>query len=286
MMLNLVHISDLHFGKPYIAQVGEALHDTILRMSPDVLVIGGDLTQRAKPREFQAARRFLDRLAGMPHVVVPGNHDVPLYRVWERLCQPYGLYHRYIQDELNTVLRLDRAVIVGLDSTSPQRAIKNGRLSRAQLNWCADIFASVSPEVYRIVALHHHLAPVPDYDHASLMPKGKRALEFFTDLKVDLILSGHLHRAYVANSLDVYAGAKRDYGIILVQCETSTSRRGRAREREKNSFNWLQLTEQSIRVVHYMYFSQQDRFAPTSQHEFARPNRGYLQRGVMPTLAE
>jgi len=81
MMLNLAHISDLHFGKPYIARLGEALHDTILRMSPDVLVIGGDLTQRAKPREFQAARHFLDRLSGMPHVVVPGNHDVPLYRV-------------------------------------------------------------------------------------------------------------------------------------------------------------------------------------------------------------
>jgi len=79
----------------------------------------------------------------------------------------------------------------------------------------AHIFASDSLEVYRMVALHHHLVPVPDYDHASLMPKGKRALEFFSDLKVDLIGSGHLHRAYVANSFDVYAGAKRDYGIIL-----------------------------------------------------------------------
>jgi 3',5'-cyclic AMP phosphodiesterase CpdA len=282
-MLNLVHISDLHFGKPYLAHVGAALHDAIHRLSPKALVVGGDLTQRAKRREFKAARAFLDRCPHIPRVVVPGNHDVPLYRVWERLCQPYGLYRRYIQEELDTVLRLEDAVIVGLDSTNPHGAIKNGRLSRAQLAWCAEVLASAPPEIYRIVALHHHLAPAPDYDHTSIMPKGKRALEFFTELKVDLMLSGHLHRAYVANSLDVYAGAKRDHGIILVQCGTSTSRRGRAREQEKNSFNWLQLTEHSIRIVHFMYFAEQERFAPTSQHEFARPNRGYLPQGVIPT---
>ena len=286
LMLDLVHIADLHFGKPYVTRVGEALHDAIHHLSPDVLVVSGDLTQRAKPHEFEAIQAFLKHHPGMPHVVVPGNHDVPLYRVWERLCQPHGLYRRYIQDDLDTVLRLEHAVIVGLDSTNPYRAIKNGRLSRAQLSWAADVFDSVPPEVYRIVTLHHHLAPAPDYERTNLIPKAKRALEFFADLKVDAILSGHLHRAYVTNSLDVYAGANRDHGIILVQCGTSTSRRGRAREQEKNSFNWLQLTEHSIRLVHYMYFSDQGRFAPTSQHEFARPNRGYLQQGVRPTLAE
>ncbi len=118
------------------------------------------------------------------------------------------------------------------------------------------------------------------------MPKAKRALDIFTHLKVDLILAGHLHRAYVGNSLDVYAGADREHGIILAQCGTSTSRRGRGREREKNSFNWIQMTTESIRIVHYMYFHDIQGFSSVSQHEFARPSQRNLKEGLKPTVTK
>jgi hypothetical protein len=113
-----------------------------------------------------------------------------------------------------------------------------------------------------------------------MMPKGKQVLEALTALKVDLILAGHLHRAYIVNSLDIYAGANRDHGTIIVQSGTTTSRRGRAREREKNSFNWVQLTAHSIRIIHYMYFTDENGFAAVSQHEFARPRYGVLRVGL------
>jgi hypothetical protein len=94
-------------------------------------------------------------------------------------------------------------------------------------------------------------------------------------LRVNLILGGHLHRAYIGNSLDVYAGADREHGIIIVQSGTSTSRRGRAREREKNSFNLLEIDGESIRVVHYMYFDDAGGFAPISRHRFPRQGRWF-----------
>jgi 3',5'-cyclic AMP phosphodiesterase CpdA len=283
-MLNILHLSDLHFGKPYLPRVGEALLRMAHAMSPDLLVVSGDLTQRAKRREYEAVRAYLDRLPDVPHVVVPGNHDVPLYRIWERLARPHQLYKTYITKELDTILRLDDAIIVGLDTSSPYRALSNGRIRSRQLDLCAEAFALVPEDVYRIVVIHHHLAPAPDYEKVELMPRSKDILEALTGLKVDLILAGHLHRSYIINSLDIYAGADRDHGIIIAQSGTTTSRRGRAREREKNSFNWIQLTAQSIRIIHYMYFTDEDGFAAVSQHEFVRPRRGVLPSGLNSTL--
>ena len=275
-MLNLLHISDLHFGEPFVERVGAVLAPKIAEMAPDVLVISGDITQRAKPREFKAARDYFERLPPIPRVIVPGNHDIPLYRAHERLLQPYKLYRKYISDELDSVLRLENAVIVALDSTNPYRAVSNGRIRREQLEFCAKEFASAPPDSARIVVAHHHFAPAPDYDGGEVMPKGKRALDMFTQLRVDLIMAGHLHRAYVGNSLDVYSGEDRGHGIIIAQCGTTTSRRGRAREREKNSFNWVEILKGSIRILHYMYFDDLDDFYPVSSYEFARPQQRFL----------
>jgi 3',5'-cyclic AMP phosphodiesterase CpdA len=279
-MLNILHLSDLHFGEPYLPRVGEAVLRAAHTMMPDLLIVSGDVTQRAKRQEFAAARAYLDRLPALPRLVVPGNHDVPLYRIWERLWCPYRLYQQYITPERNTVVRRDDAIVVGLDTSNPYGAITNGRIRTTQLDLCAEAFTHAPADAYRIVVFHHHLAPAPDYDKVEMMPRAKQILEALTALKVDLIMAGHLHRAYIANSLDLYAGADRQHGMIIVQCGTTTSRRGRAREREKNSFNWIQLTAQSMRIIHYMYFTEQDGFAAISQHEFARPSRGMLRVGL------
>lgn len=276
-MLNLLHISDLHFGKPFLPEIGKALLRKIEKLSPELLVISGDITQRAKLQEFKAARAYLDLMPPIPQVIVPGNHDIPLYRVFERLFQPYKLYHRYISKQRDIVLRHNNAVIVGLDSTNPYFAITNGRIRRKQLAFCARAFKTAPPGAARIVVAHHHFSPAPDYKGGEVMPKAKRALDFFTRLKVDLILAGHLHRAYVGNSLDVYPGEDREHGIIIVQCGTSTSRRGRVREQEKNSFNWVEILSDSIRIFHYMYFKDYRNFYPAARYEFARPSqRNYL----------
>src|SRR5687768_14789209 len=193
-MLTLLHISDLHFGPYYVPHVGEALLQAAQALQPDVIIASGDFTQRAKPGEFAAAREYLDRLPGAPLVVCPGNHDVPLYRIWERITRPHENYRKYIADELNSVLRVDNVVIVSLDSTAPWTAITNGRIRRAQLEFCREAFRNVPAGTMKIVVAHHHFAPAPDYERGSAMPQAKRALDFLEQLKVDMILGGHLHR--------------------------------------------------------------------------------------------
>ena len=268
--IRLLQISDLHFGPPYVEQVGEAALRIAISLHPDAIIINGDLTQRAKREQFVAAKQYMARLPQVPQLVIPGNHDVPLYRVVERLVDPHRLYREIISKELNPVLKIDGAVIVGLDSTSPRRAISNGQIFKWQLDHCERALRETPSGIARIVVAHHHFAPAPDHLRDSNMPNAKRAIERFADLKVDMILGGHLHRAYIGNSLDFYPGSHRDRGIIIAQCGTTTSRRGRGREQEKNSLNQIEIVEGRITITHYMYFHESDAFEETSRHSFRR----------------
>jgi len=281
-MLTLLQISDLHFGPPFVPEVGEAVLRAAGELAPDIVVAGGDFTQRAKRKQYAAARAFLDRLPRVPTVVVPGNHDIPLYRVFERLFHPYALYCQYISAELESVLVRDDVVIVALNTTSPLRAITQGRIRRAQLDFCAEAFGRAPATAVRIVVAHHHFAPAPDYDDEhDVMWHAREALDRFNELGVELILGGHLHRAYIGNSLDLYPGKTRESGIIIVQCGTATSRRGRAREREKNSFNLIEIGREVTRITHYMYFHEIGGFAPVGRHTFPRRDRHYLSDGSL-----
>lgn len=274
-VLTLLHVSDLHFGPPFLPHVGEALLRIAPVLNPDAVIISGDLTQRAKREQFADARDFLKRFPPVPQVVVPGNHDVPLYRIFERWFRPLDLYCEYINSDLDHAVRINGAVIVALNSTSPHRAITNGRIRRGQLEFCEQMFRDAPDGAARIVVAHHHFSPAPDYEGDQTLPGSKRALERMAELGVDMIMGGHLHRAYIGNSLDIHPGAVRERGIIIVQSGTSTSRRGRAREREKNSFNVVHLGNQMLHVTHYMYFSDNDAFEPISRHTFPRPGMRY-----------
>lgn len=268
--IKLLHISDLHFGPPYVPEVGEAALRIASKLNTDAVIISGDLTQRARREQFVSAKQFLDRLPKSPQLVIPGNHDVPLYRIYDRLFRPHALYQEIITAELNPVLKIRGAVIAGLDSTAPRTAISNGQIFKWQLDACEHVFCDVPSDHARIVVAHHHFAPAPDYLHDSNMPKAKRAIERFADLKVDMILGGHLHRAYIGNSLDFYPGSHRDRGIIIAQCGTTTSRRGRGREREKNSLNQIEIWANKITITHYVYFHESGDFESISRHSFRR----------------
>ncbi len=268
--LTLLQISDLHFGPPYVDKAGEAVLRIAPELNADAIIVSGDLTQRAKREQFEAAKAFLSQLPDVPRLVIPGNHDVPLYRFVERMMNPHGLYREIISSDLNPVLQIKGAVIAGMDSTAPHTAISNGRILQSQLDDVENVFRSAPQNSIRIVVAHHHFTPAPDNLRDSTMQKAKRAMQCFADLEVEMILGGHLHRAYVGNSLDFYPGTHRDRGIIIVQCGTTTSRRGRGREREKNSLNFIEIRKSTITIKHYMYFQEIDGFSILSQHTFRR----------------
>ena len=269
-MLSIVHGSDLHFGRFHDAEAAGAFLSAVEAAAPGLIVLSGDLTQRAKIREYEAARAYLNRLPGVATVLTPGNHDVPLYRIFERWRAPYRNYRRYIQAELDTVTRVPGATVVTLNSTAPRRAIVNGRIRARQIDFARRSFEATSEGELRILVAHHHLASAPDYERDRPLPRAQEILADLEGMGVDLVLGGHLHRAYVASALDASRKAVRRPGTLIVQCGTTTSKRGRAREKGENSFNLIRADRDRLEVTRYLHLRDEGAFVPVSRHAFPR----------------
>lgn len=268
--LTLLQISDLHFGPPYREEAGEAVLRLAKQLALDAIIVNGDLTQRAKREQFESARIFLSRLPPVPQLVIPGNHDVPLYRFFERMLAPHGLYQKIISPELNPVLRVGKAIIAGIDSTSPHTAISNGRIFRRQLEMCVETFRNAPDDAIRIVVAHHPFAPAPDCLRDKRMQCAVRAIKIFGELKIELVLGGHLHRAYIGASSDFYPAMPRDRSIRIIHCGTTTSRRGRGREAGRNTLNLIEFRKQTLTVSHYLFRDESQTFTVDSRHTFQR----------------
>lgn len=274
----ILHASDLHFGKPHRPAVSEAILGFVEERDPDAIVLSGDLTQRAKVGEYRAARRFLERLAPRPVVVTAGNHDVPLYRVWERLFAPYRNYRRYVDDRLDSIRDVDRggpaptrpARFVALNSSAPLSAIVNGRLGRRQLDFAATAFAQAEPGSLLILVVHHHLLGPPDSDPVPKLPGASRVLELAWEWGVNLILSGHIHQSWLGRARAPGDGHE---GVPVIIAGTASSTRGRGREVGRNSINLIRVRESSSEAIAYLYSEDSGRFIPTESRRYPRRMR-------------
>ncbi len=189
----------------------------------------------------------------MPVVVTPGNHDVPLYRIHERMFAPLRNYRAFISQDLDTVTRIGGTVIVALSSVDPHRAIVNGRIDDRQLRFLARIFQETSGTDLRIVVTHHALAPPTDGGSDAVIPGNGHLLDRFRELGVDLILGGHLHRGFVTSSSTVRPGHLDDGDITIVHSGTAASSRGRVAEKGENSVNVLKIDTQDIEVIPHWF---------------------------------
>ena len=249
-MLRILHGSDLQMGRPFRPRAAKALRQLAFEVDPNLIVISGDLTQRAKVHEFQAAWKFLEVLPQVPLIVTPGNHDVPLYRFWERLLVPYRNWNRTIPHDLDSVTVIPGATVVALNSASPWSAIVGGRLTQAQLRFARQSFDSELTEGIRVLVTHHHFVCKSAGGGGRPIPAAPLIINQIEEMEVDVVLSGHLHRMQVAMSRDVVPG--KNLGVPLITAGTATSRRGRGEEKGTNSVNVLDVLEDRIKVTPYL----------------------------------
>lgn len=240
--------------------------DFIERNRPSLVVLSGDLTQRAKPEQFREAREFVDRIP-VPTLVVPGNHDVPLYRVWERIFNPYGCYRKHFSEELEPVYRDDKLLVVGIN-TAFGWTIKDGRITLKRLLEVEKLLKETPETVFKVVVAHHHLIPPPNFGTQRVLANAYEAIGLFSSAGVDLILSGHLHQAYIGNSEEFYPKGRPP--VVILHSGTTTSNRGRGGERERNTCNWIRIDDQSMVVSHYRWHHNLERFAEHSRHWYPR----------------
>lgn len=236
-MARIAHLSDIHFGAndPKIVAATEAW---LQQHQLDLVVISGDLTQRARVEQFREASAWLNRLraAGMRLLVIPGNHDVPLYDVIRRFAAPLRRYKRYISNDLCPWYEDKEVAILGLN-TARSLTIKDGRINRDQMRMLRERFAPVPPEKTRILVTHHPLFAMPIGKGGELseaVGRHEDAVEAAARAGVHIALAGHFHRTYAESAQKMVADAG---GALVIQAGTATSTR--LRNAEPQSFNWL-----------------------------------------------
>jgi 3',5'-cyclic AMP phosphodiesterase CpdA len=259
-MRTLVHISDLHFGRVDPALL-EPLAQAIAAAQPDVLAISGDLTQRARAAQFEQAAAYL-RTLPQPQIVVPGNHDVPLYDVVRRFLAPLQRFRRYISAEEFPSFQDEEIAIVGLN-TARSLTFKGGRINHAQVEEVARRFRGLPEAVTRIVVTHHPFDLPAGGDESDLVGRASMAMTAFSGCGVDLFLSGHLHASQAGNTAQRYR--IDGYAALVVQAGTATSTRGRG---EANAFNVLRIGATDMHLVTWHWQADAGRFAPAAEQAF------------------
>lgn len=272
----IAHLSDLHFGAER-ADAVEALARDLDALRPSLVIVSGDLTQRARRRQFAAARDFLARLR-FPQLVIPGNHDVPLYDVLRRFLAPLRRYRGFIAEEVNPVFSDDELIVVGLN-TARSATWKNGRLSVEQLKLLERRLRPEDPRG-KIVVTHHPFMPPPDDAGVALVGRSAKAVPVLERLGVDLLLAGHLHRQYAANVQARFPGTQR--AILCAQAGTAVS--GRVRAGEPNSYNVILFHPPSLEIE-VRVLSERGRFESLTTQRYERSASGWLPGARPPDAA-
>jgi 3',5'-cyclic AMP phosphodiesterase CpdA len=266
-MRTIVHLSDMHFGRVdarLVAPLVRAVHE----IAPDLVAISGDLTQRARRSQFEQARAFLDQLPS-PRLVVPGNHDVPLYNMAARFLDPYGGYRRYIAQDLEPVFEDAEMIAVGLNSARSLPFHGGGRLNEAQVVRAATRLRAAAPAAVRIVVTHHPFDLPTGHRHEDLIGRSGMAMAKLAAAGADLFLAGHLHVSHVGHTAERYQTP--GHSALVVQAGT-LSTRGRG---EVNTINVVRLAPPRITVERYSWNGAAQAFQPTWTSDFQRTSDGW-----------
>ena len=267
-MRMVVHLSDLHFGRIDPALLGP-LVDRVWMAKPDLVVISGDLTQRARTSQFEEAARFLARLPA-PRIVVPGNHDVPLYDVFHRFVSPLKHYRRFISEDLEPFHADDEIAVAGIN-TARSLAFKRGRINEAQLERLRSRFQHVGEGVTRIVVTHHPFDLPPQLDERDIVGRSGLAMQVFADCGTDLLLSGHVHVGQSGSTARRYR--IEGYSAVVTQAGTATSTRGRG---QSNSFNVIEVGPGLITVRQLTWDAVRASFEEAQADRFRKSGEEWL----------
>jgi 3',5'-cyclic AMP phosphodiesterase CpdA len=243
-MTRIVHLSDLHFGA-HDERLVEAVDEEVDALKPDLVVISGDFTQRARTEQFHEACEFLEGLRDRGHEVigVPGNHDVPLYDVLRRFFSPLARYRRFIDETLCPFVELPGVAVLGVN-TARSLTFKDGRISKQQVEFIRETFSRVASDAMRVIVTHHPLFALEiEGQIERAIGRQELALDAVEESGVDMVLAGHNHHASSQDASDLVTRAG---GVLIVQAGTATSTRVREQEQ---SFNAIDIGESETTVT-------------------------------------
>jgi 3',5'-cyclic AMP phosphodiesterase CpdA len=270
-VVTIVHLSDLHFGGFADLKQIEALDSFLPSLNPTAVAVSGDLTQRARHGEFQAAHLFLKRVRAVaPTLVVPGNHDIQWWRSPLGLRgqrRKYDKYTQYFGDDLRPVLEVPGAIIAGALSSYGvafgsltlrlrDLAVK-GHLPKSETDRAKKVFDAAPPDLAKVMVFHHNVL-AGGLSRRMGLARWRSAHKRLLATGADVILSGHDHQE----------GAGQIQGSLAVS--TAGTHSLRVRGGRPSVFNLVKIDDSAIHIQHFRWVSNDRQFIPSDTSSFAR----------------
>jgi 3',5'-cyclic AMP phosphodiesterase CpdA len=261
----VLHLSDLHLGRRDSFEPFDALPELVARVEPELLLTTGDLSHRGKPEQLERARGLLDGL-GLPLLAVPGNHDIP-YTFPARFTRTFEPWRGVFGDP-EPVHSSPGLVVVGVNSVRPWRH-QSGALDDDQVGGAVEKLRAVPPQAFKIVALHHHLA-APPWRAKRKRPLGRRdqVLQALAEAGAELVVSGHVHQAAVAERREFEALEDGRTGSVVLASVAGLGRPRPHRKGEARGVNLYVADDGSLTVTTYAWDGRG--LAEVAQRRFAR----------------
>lgn len=251
--MRIAHVSDIHFGRILLPGIVDHLVDDVNGEKADLVVLSGDLTQRARRWQFEAAKELIEAFES-PTLVVPGNHDVHAWwRPHARILRPLERFQHYITPDLNPTFERDGVAVLGINSAHG-RTIMGGLIVRHQRQCIEDYFAKHDSNTFKVLVVHHHLTRIQALGPHDVARKARKALRTACSAGVDLILCGHLHISHV-EPVEI---VPLEHRVVIVSAGTATSTRGRKSNRRTNYYNMIDIALDSF-TVHEKRYDQSSR---------------------------
>ena len=270
-MRTLVHLSDLHFGRIDPVLV-EPLRRAVTAVKPNLIAISGDFTQRARRRQFADARDFITSLNAKT-LVVPGNHDIPLYDFVERLAAPLTRYRKFISADLEPEYQDEEMIVVGVNTArSMVFPFGEGRISMKQVDRILERLSNIPRTLLRIIVTHHPFDLPPGVHERRLVGRNAMAMERLAAANADLFLSGHLHISHVSHVADRYKAGGHT-GLIVQAGTVSTRGRGG----QAPSFNVLKMHRPEIDLERHSWDDLTASFTSSPVGRYIHTESGWRQ---------
>jgi 3',5'-cyclic AMP phosphodiesterase CpdA len=267
-MRRIVHLSDLHFGR-LRRETLDPLREAVRAAKPHLVAISGDLTQRARKAQFREAAEFLESLP-RPRIVVPGNHDVPLYNVLARFLRPLHNFRRFVADDLAPYFEDEEIAVAGIN-TARSLTFKGGRVNQAQIARVQERLCRLGHEVTKMVVTHHPFdVPADKAPETDLVGRSRMAMKVLAECGADVLLSGHLHFSHTSHTATRYK--IEGHSALVIQAGTATSRRERG---ERNAFNVVHVEHPRIVVERHLW-SERGTFVAGPREDFVHTPAGWV----------
>jgi 3',5'-cyclic AMP phosphodiesterase CpdA len=272
-MRRIAHLSDVHFGTedPVITELAV---EAVNLSNPDVVVVSGDLTQRARSSEFIAARKFLDLLP-RPQVVVPGNHDVPLYNIFDRFFRRLNKFQKYITDDLTPMFADDELAIIGVN-TARSFVVKGGRINEEQIEFIRSKLCVLDDTMLKVVVTHHPFDLPENSHHTDVVGRAAHAMPKIAECGGDVFLAGHLHVGHIETTAKRYK-LEGGRNALVIQAGTATSARVRG---EPHSFNLIDFDHPQLTIVRQECRDMSEGFVPAEEKKYIQSARGWERSDV------